>query len=61
MPLQVDDYSETHVERDALGLRKMVNHLVRLRKRSKKQRDRTVHHLADLLSDTLLIIAEKPV
>ena len=37
----------------------MMNHLVRLRKRSKKQRDRKVHQLADLLSETLLIIVER--
>ena len=52
LPLQVDGYTETHVERDALALRKLVNHVIRLRKRSTKQRDKKVHQLCDYLSES---------
>ena len=45
--LQVPGYTETHFDIDAWAVRKMLIHICRLRKRSKTQRDRKVHHLCN--------------
>ena len=49
--LQVPGYTETHFDIDAWAVRKMLIHICRLRKRSKTQRDRKVHHLCNYATD----------